>query len=152
MTSSVNEAPKVAQDDERLPRSMGYINADYSFVDISDLIEKTFIKIDVEEYEIIFHLSENEFYRMYHEQNCCESVIIEDVCGEIDWLIGESILKAEKRCSNEASRMRSQRDASETWTFYEIATIKGAVTIRWYGSSNGYYSEEVDIAHIRKTS
>jgi hypothetical protein len=100
------------------------------------------IDIDLGTDEILFKVSLDEVYKMYHSQDCCESVVIEDICGELEWLIDSPILIAEER-SNSDGKPKTEYD-SFTWTFYEIATLKGAVTIRWYGSSNGYYSESVN--------
>ena len=116
-------------------------------VDISVLVGKTLSYISKTHEEIYFKVSETERYKMYHEQDFCESVIIEDICGELEWLIGEPILRAEKR-TDEDRKNNVDEDESFTWTFYELATIKGSVTIRWYGTSNGYYSESVDFVRM----
>jgi hypothetical protein len=73
-------------------------------------------------------------------------VYIEDICGDLEDLVGLPILMAEETSSREnpPEVVREHYDDSFTWTFYKIATNKGNVTIRWYGGSNGYYSESVD--------
>lgn len=121
---------------------------------IEQLIGKTIVGIDggtKGSGYITFTTSEGEEYRMYHEQDCCESVSVEDICGDINCLIGSPILKAEESINPEESNALTPpagSDYSNTWTFYILATIKGYVTIRWYGSSNGYYSESVTFCKV----
>lgn len=84
---------------------------------------------------------------MEHHQDCCENVWIEDIAGNVSDLIGYPIAMAEEE-SNSDNPPLAECDESYTWTYYKLATIKGYVTIRWYGESNGYYSESVDFEEM----
>ncbi len=112
--------------------------------EISDLIGKTLSRIDNCKDELYFYVDDGSVYKMYHSQDCCEHVDIEDICGELNDLVGAPILKAEGVSSEE--NPKEGHDDAWLWTFYHLATIKGYVTIRWYGESNGYYSVDVDFA------
>lgn len=126
------------------------LNKDYRYDVLTDLfkdaIGETITDIHrIEDEEIHFTLSSGVKIVMHHEQSCCEDVVVDDICGNLHDLIDSPIIRFEER-SNE----NETEYGSETWTFYEMATIKGSVTIKWHGSSNGYYSESVDFKVLKQ--
>lgn len=109
---------------------------------------QTLVKIEVvNKEEINFTTQEGKQYRLDHDQDCCEHVYVEDICGDLDDLIGCPILQAEEVISDSDCYQTPDKD-SVTYTFYKLATRKGRVTIRWCGESNGYYSERVDFKEL----
>lgn len=123
-------------------------------------------------HSLFFGLDTGCILRMYHDQACCENVRLEDVIGDLQDLLNSPVILAEERSFSSESNgtmlpNKSVADAevkslatitnpgpledgvdSYTWTFYEIATNKGSITLRWYGESNGHYSESVEIEAV----
>lgn len=124
---------------------------------LTDMIGKTVCNVEggrPGDDNVDIHFTDNTVARFYHSQGCCESVTIEDVTGDWSDLIGEQILSAYESSSGRGVPDRpfwdskpedefETGDDSYTWTFYHFASRKGSVSVRWYGASNGYYSESV---------
>lgn len=84
--------------------------------------------------------------KIYHEQDCCEDVSIEDC--ESDNIVG-GLVHFAGFVGVEHHVITTNGDYwydnSQTWSFLKIETSKGSIWQRWLGESNGYYSESVDV-------
>lgn len=92
-----------------------------------------------------FTLENGKKISMYHSQDCCESVGVEYIEGNIDDIIGETVIEAYEYCEEPEQNNWEFTPESYTWTNFTIVTKKGKVVIKWLGTSNGYYSESVEV-------
>jgi len=106
-------------------------------------VTKKLNKNDCNNDVIEFVVNDDTCYWLTHSQECCENVWVEDICGDLNDLVGTPILMAE-----ESVNYSDEKQC--TWSFYRFSTIKGSVQIRFCGTSNGYYSEKVEFYKISK--
>jgi hypothetical protein len=126
---------------------------DYVLTDLSDLLGKTIKKVqDLTEgsKQVLFYCTDDTVYSMYHPHKCCEDVRIYELDGDASCLEGGEVLAIEENSDAPNDYVPTWEGKSETWTFYNIRTTEGYVNIRWYGTSNGYYSEEVSFAQVKE--
>lgn len=109
-------------------------------VNVEEMLNQTFTSIRSDVDTVTFE-NDKVRYVLYHDQDCCESVTVEEIIGDLEDLENLPLLIA--REDSNADGPELPRAESYTWTFYNFATYKGYVTIRFLGESNGYYSEEV---------
>ncbi len=65
-----------------------------------DLLGRILVKIEkIDDQELILYLSDKNFVRLFHSQSCCEDVYIEDICGDLNDLIGEPLINVEEVCN-----------------------------------------------------
>ena len=113
---------------------------------IENMIGKVFTSV-TQDGETMTFANDKERFTFFHYQDCCESVYIESVVGDLSDLEGEPLLIAEEVSGEIPEAKEDEYIDSRTWTFYKFATRKGYVDVRWLGESNGYYSESVDLEH-----
>lgn len=121
-----------------------------------ELIGKIFSSVYACNFLTLFSEAENDTlildnaankYKFYHDQSCCEDVYIEDIVGNLDDLVGSPITMAECVTNSPTTK---KTGGDEQWSFLKLATVKGYVTVRWYGESNGDYSTEVDFREVKQ--
>lgn len=114
----------------------------------SDLYGRVLVDIHNDEEVLRMKLIDGTICELYHEQDCCEYVRIESINGDLRGILGDPIIVATEEQSGEnppdvdLKEIAPYQD-SYTWTTYTLGTANCTVTIRWYGESNGYYSEDV---------
>lgn len=100
--------------------------------------------------EIFFTMQDGRKFKMFHEQDCSENVIIKKIEGDITNIINYPLIKIKQETLEKNPKWylpKSFQD-SFTWTIFEFETKEGSVSIYWLGESNGYYSERVSFCEF----
>lgn len=107
----------------------------------------TFVSVETrrsyEDDELVWLRDDGKAFKFFHRQDCCESVNIDDICGDLNDLVGTPILSAEE------TENTVNEEGEEQWTFYRFVTNRGTVVVKWHGTSNGYYSMGVDFEETK---
>lgn len=103
-------------------------------IEFHELLNKVFTSVYKKDDSLHF-INDTEHYCFTHIRSCCETVFIESLVGNTKDLENSPILVAEMTKGVNPG-------VAETWSFYKFATNKGWVDVRWFGESNGNYSEE----------
>tara|TARA_R110000751_G_C13585531_1_gene460376 strand:- start:81 stop:452 length:372 start_codon:yes stop_codon:yes gene_type:complete len=92
--------------------------------------------------QIVFTLEDDTEIKFHHQQDCCESVGIDTINGDLSSLINARIVSTHRDVNSEAEVCG---DSKTTTTDTFISENGNCVTVTWVGVSNGYYSEGVNI-------
>lgn len=117
---------------------------------IKELTGKVLVSIEgLEQYsdQIVFKFLDGSSYIMYHEQDCCEGVSLEDFDDGISDKEGAVVLSLDVS-SNDSDTFGQDMDNMFLWTFYTLKTNRGDVWMRWLGQSNGYYGVDVTFRRV----
>jgi hypothetical protein len=124
----------------------------YKYLEASTLVGRIASQVEqVGTDRLEITMDDGKRYAFLHNQDCCESVGIHDVAGDLTSLVGSPFTVA---THDSDGTWPSDVDApsyqpeSFTWTTLTFETAKARVVIRWLGQSNGYYGEGVSMEEL----
>jgi hypothetical protein len=111
----------------------------------------THVDVDRQENQILLTMQSGKRYKIYHDQDCCEDVKIDETQegdGDLVTLVGNRI--DEVKLEEESDQEPRPSEYADSWTRTKITFRINSETVvsRWIGESNGYYSESVDIKRL----
>ncbi len=116
-------------------------------IEIKSIVGETLSLVDVDSsnHEIMLTTESGRVIRIYHSQDCCETVVIVGTDGAWKEIIGKVIVEA-----SHDEESGGCDDVAESWTKTNLVFRVNDATVisRWLGTSNGYYSECVDIEEV----
>lgn len=119
------------------------------YCQIEDMVGLVFTKVISDSESVTFYLTDNDYFIFKHLQNCCESVYLEDICGDLSDLENTPMVVAEELYSPPEYQDEDTDYGIRRWTFYNFRTNKGTVSLRFCGTSNGYYSVGVNVLRYK---
>ena len=116
-----------------------------------ELVGEVLTHIDVDDANNVIMLvtASGKEFRVCHHQDCCERVRIVDTLGNWKELIGKQIIGMDIHAGNAETDPDGEPVESGTDTEITFRTDEHTVISRWFGESNGYYSESVDFDRIK---
>lgn len=120
--------------------------------EIRELQGEVLAYVDIAGNEIRLTTQSGRVFNICHHQDCCESVGIEDIEGNWIDLIGKPIIEATEDNPGDEPPEGREYAESYTWTVHRFRTDSSTVVTRWFGESNGYYGEGVDIDELAAVS
>lgn len=118
---------------------------------VSELVGKTLVSVEriigTDGYsgdEIIFVTDNGEKYRLYHSQDCCETVEIEDICGELSDLVGSPICQAEES-TNETGNKKGSMTSRSLGRSIGLQLIRGPLSSVGTGRQMGITAKKLTL-------
>lgn len=114
---------------------------------VEELAGKTIINLDDSANgDLRFTMDDGSVYEMGYIPDCCATCDIESGLSDLQAMVGQKLVSVSMDTSSERPADVAKPEyepESQTWTFYTFRSNEATAQLRWFGESNGYYSESV---------